>query len=436
MKTRFNGGRFKDNSGQVAVLFALALLPICVMAGFAVDAARLISAEQHLQRAIDAAALAGSKEVRTGTDTADIESVVERVFFANLETSHGDLTCETPEVVSDTAENSAQVSSRCVLPTMFGRTISGQQTMAVAETATAKASYTQLEVAMALDMSESMVGTKSEQLQTALRRAVNALVPDDDTSTRISFVPYGTSVNAGLYGNRAMGRFDHDDRAGDGTDRVCMLYRDGLEATSDATPIAGAWVNELPHPRNCYLPRLEPLTAGKDTLLDMVEDFEADANEQTSTHIGIVWSWYTLSPLWDSVWPTASKPTSYSDLNTRKAMILMTDGRLNVWYVPDYFMTQFPEAAKAHQLAQDACRAMQDEGIITYVVEFDMDGASAGFSGALLSLMSSMYGVDPNDTLSICAGDPSRHFHADDEEELTIVYETIVRQLRGVALTH
>ncbi|MEO1305932.1 MAG: pilus assembly protein TadG-related protein [Pseudomonadota bacterium] len=439
MITRFFGGRFKDNSGQVAVLFALASIPLLALVGFAVDASRLVTAEQHLQRAIDAAALAGSKDVRSGADLEDIEAVVEHIFFANLDTSHSDLECDAPEVTLNPAENSARVTSRCDLPTLFGRTVSGKQMMAVAEAATAKAAYSQLEIAMALDMSQSMVGSKSEQLQTALRRSVNALVDDEDTGTRIAFIPYGISVNAGLYGNKAMGRADHDDRAGDGIDRVCMLYRDGLEMTSDVAPIAGAWVNELRHGANCYLPRLEPLTAGKDTLLDMVENFEADANEYTSTHVGIAWSWFALSPRWHSVWPSASRPKAYSDPNTLKAMILMTDGRLNVNYRtysndPAGTFKMLEEAEKAHRLAREVCQAMRDEGILTYVIEFDTKGLPSDPLGT--AILINTFGLDPRETLEICAGDPSRHHQPDDEDELIAAYESIVSALKGVALTH
>ena len=71
MKTRSFGGRFQDISGQTAVLFALALMPIFAIVGLAVDSARLISAEQHLQRAIDAAALAGAKDARGSLDETD-----------------------------------------------------------------------------------------------------------------------------------------------------------------------------------------------------------------------------------------------------------------------------------------------------------------------------------------------------------------------------
>ena len=247
MKTRLIGGRFNNSSGQVAVLFALALLPILAVVGLAVDSARLVSAEQHLQRAIDAAALAGSKDVRGNEDDlAFVEAQIERVFFANLLTSHADLDCAVPSIEINITNRTVQVGSECDLPTLFGRTISGQQTMEIAEAASAKASYVDLEVVLMMDLSDSMDGDLDDAKAAAKDLTTQLMGTGTSEYVRISVVPYGSTINAGIYGNRSMGRPDIDDSYGDGIDTVCMTDRTGTEAITDAVPIMGQWLSEIP----------------------------------------------------------------------------------------------------------------------------------------------------------------------------------------------
>ena len=50
----------KDSSGNVAIMYALAALPLFLAAGAAIDMARFNSAQTHLQSSIDAGALAAA----------------------------------------------------------------------------------------------------------------------------------------------------------------------------------------------------------------------------------------------------------------------------------------------------------------------------------------------------------------------------------------
>jgi Flp pilus assembly protein TadG len=58
-----------ERGGNVAIIFALASLPIIAGVGFAVDYSRANSVKVALQQALDATALMLSKEA--ATDTAD-----------------------------------------------------------------------------------------------------------------------------------------------------------------------------------------------------------------------------------------------------------------------------------------------------------------------------------------------------------------------------
>jgi hypothetical protein len=82
-----------------------------------------------------------------------------------------------------------------------------------------------------------------------------------------------------------------------------------------------------------------PLTDDKDTLKRRIDKLT------TAGHLGTAWSWYLLSPNWNSVLaqahPSAKPAGAYSDLTTknakgapklRKIAVLMTDGDYNINY--------------------------------------------------------------------------------------------------------
>ena len=52
----------------------------------------------------------------------------------------------------------------------------------------------------------------------------------------------------------------------------------------------------------------------------------------TAGHIGTAWAWYTLSPNWSSLWPSAASPSPTARRTCDKIAILMTDGEYNTEY--------------------------------------------------------------------------------------------------------
>ena len=82
--------------GATAIIFALALLPVIVMIGFAMDIQRANAIKLHLQTAADSAALAGARQYYDGGETA--ASVAETYFVQSVSTmSHGAV-CSAPNV--------------------------------------------------------------------------------------------------------------------------------------------------------------------------------------------------------------------------------------------------------------------------------------------------------------------------------------------------
>lgn len=386
------------------MLFALAIIPVLMVAAFAVDSARQISTDRHLQSAIDAASLAGARAMEDAniTDT-QIKFIALESYKANLLTTHKDAVCTDATITVDRTNATVKVASDCDVQTMFGETLS-PESVSVSSAATAHANVTKLDLALMLDVSGSMSGQKLTDLKTAAKNAARTLItPSTGDRVRISFVSYATSVNAGAYGNAALGRLANDDSDGDGLDTVCVSERIGSASWNNDKPELGKWVGDSA--ASCPTSSLLPLT--NDLTVFDTEINKLVANGWTAGHLGIAWSWYLIAPSWDDIWPTASAPLLSTDPHTVKAVILMTDGQFNTAYETTM--------GNSNEQAKKMCDKMRDDSVLVYAVAFQAPSSA-------------------KTTLKDCAGEDSRFFDASNGQQLLDAYAAIASQLSALTL--
>lgn len=72
------------------------------------------------------------------------------------------------------------------------------------------------------------------------------------------------------------------------------------------------------------------MTKSRSTLLPAISALNNTGG--TAGQTGVAWGWYSLSPNYANVWPADSAPAAYSDGDTLKFAIIMTDGDNNRYY--------------------------------------------------------------------------------------------------------
>lgn len=390
--------------GNAGIVFALCSLPLFVYAAFSIDSARQVSTDRHVQAALDAASLAGANSLRDATLTdVQIETIVGDTLDANLETAHADLTCVDEAVTIDRIEGLVKVEVDCEVPSMIGGTIT-PDVLKVKNISMAQSPLSKLDLAMMVDVSASMNDERMDALKKAAKDTARGLMSlSANGGVRVSLVPYSSSVNAGKFGNPSMGLPDHADPGGDGLDKACVTERLGVAARRDDKPGPGKWIRR--EAIRCPDTPVTPLTNDIDVFEAAVDALVADGI--TAGHLGVAWSWYSISPKWKDIWPTDSAPHEYTDLRAQKAVILMTDGQFNWSYESTL--------GKSNPQARRLCQEMRANGVIIYGVTFHAP-------------------LSAQQTLKKCAASDKRFFDTDSDEDLLEAYAEIASQLSALTL--
>lgn len=407
-KTRFA----RDNRGATAVIFGLTLIPAIGIMGIAVDSWRAFNVSTLTMGALDAAALAAAKGVATeNLSESEAQRQGKDYFNANFKGGTYGATLKSLQIVTDPSMQSATATAELQVETTFTR-IFNVNYMDINRTVTAvyQTDNRDLELAIMLDVTGSMCKpcSKLEDLKVAAKDAVNILLADNrsERKVRIGLAPYSASVNAGRYARRAS-----NGRSVDG----CVFERSGRHAYRDTAPRRGRYLGAMVDPRDptndqygCPPAEVLPITENKSLLNRTIDSY--DAKGWTAGHLGIAWSWYLVSPRWSGVWPASSRPVSYGDKETVKAVILMTDGKFNTSY------RNGPQNDSSTNQAVNLCGNIKDEDVIVYSVAFQAPESA-------------------KDTLKECATSPDYFFDASNGEELRTAFRDIATRLAFPRIT-
>ncbi|MFQ6552758.1 pilus assembly protein TadG-related protein [Aestuariibius insulae] len=347
------------------LIFGLFIFVMMLMVGsLAVDFMRLESQRARLQSTIDRAALAAADL----TQTLDQKEVIlDYVTKAGLKDNVTKI-----EVVDNGNERSAFVSAEITLDTLLMQFI-GIDTLQTASASKADERTPHIEISMVLDVSGSMnTGNRIGSLKTAAKKFVETTLPEtqlasDPAIKSISIIPYNATVVAGprilkefnvsddhafshcvffedkhfettaLSTTEDLIRYPHYDPRNKGYERHPDPYY--IQKGINERRIAGPLCNHAEAgPNGAELNPILPMQTDRQDLIDHIDSFVADG--ATGIDIGVKWGLAFLDPSLDDAVTNliadntsdtlaAGRPFDFDSENSRKIMVLMTDGKMN-----------------------------------------------------------------------------------------------------------
>lgn len=395
------GASFAQNrNGTVAMTFGLMFMAFTMVAGVAIDMGRITYMKARIVSATDAAALAAGNALLDGRlSDSEIEQLAQDYFMANLSEGGELLGSLTPPAVTvDRAKGEVNIDVNGTIPMTITK-IAGFNDVTVPVNSTTRFDQRDIELGMALDVTGSMRGTKLTDLKDAAKNLVDILMPDTGqlNKVRIGLAPYAASINAGSYASVVTGYSGGHN---------CVHERGGANAFTDAAPVG---INKLGRKSSMSCPGVTvlPMTDNKGLLKSTIDSYSATGS--TAGHIGAAWAWYLVSPLWDSIWPSVSKPVPYGSGNTLKVVILMTDGIFNTQYVGTN--------GNSSDQARSVCAAMKQKEVAVYAVAFQAPSEAQAI-------------------LQQCASGTDFYFSADNGAELNLAFQKIAEKLNNLRLTN
>lgn len=367
----------REDDGALMLFGLFMLFLMLVVGGFAIDVMRFERERTHLQNTADRAALAAAALTQTGNPSA---VVLDYFTKAGLEDQY------RPPIVEEGLNfRTVRVNTEMAIPTMFMHAV-GANTLTAPAASAANELIPNVEVSLVLDISGSMRFTDSDgmqqiaRLRPAARNFINRLLAGDRAqTTSISIVPYAGQVNPGpdvfnlMGGQEAMVSFqttvdgvlqtvtqrrDHANshclelQAGDFSSGAIPQF-----ATYAQTPHFMYWAIHNPTMDWGWCPLSGNVAAGEAS--SAIQYLSSNASfltgyidrmrlhDGTGTHYGMLWGLWLLDPA--NRWLTqelvnrdlvhdefSDRPADYDDVETVKALVLMTDGNITEQVRPRY----------------------------------------------------------------------------------------------------
>ncbi len=187
----------RDQRGNFAMTLAIAIIPVALSAGIAVDYTSVSRQQFRLQNAVDAATLAAGKEM-TSLKDRQVRRTVRNYLKANLDAEDFKEIRKT-RIKIDRESNALEVTAQARMPANFGPII-GIRNMRYSATASTALAIGSLEAVLILDNTGSMsVSGKIDALKDASTNFVNNVMDlaGSGDSTKIGIVPFSEYVNVG-----------------------------------------------------------------------------------------------------------------------------------------------------------------------------------------------------------------------------------------------
>jgi Flp pilus assembly protein TadG len=395
--------KFKKNiSGNVAIMFALSLVPLLAGVGVAVDMINFNRVQTVLQAAADAAALAGGSSKNLSKKKA-----LDDIVASFIDSNHAnDMLASAPSVTNsvDPTTGAFKVTIEGQIKTSFMGIVGIPQMKAFASSAVSLG-IQGMEVALVLDNTGSMAGTKLASLKTAAKSLIQILTDAkaDYTDLKFALVPFSKYVNV-----------DTSNSSASWVEATTLPASWNGCVGSRNAPLdeqVGATGGNFPAIDGGVCPTsIMPLTTNVAAINSEIDGMVATGNTYIAG--GLLWGWNVLDA--NAPFTEGRDAAELAAVRGRKVIVLMTDGTNTA--SPLYPNHDGSDATLANTKLTSTCNAVKVDGYDVYTVLFEEPSPVI------------------KDLLRNCATAPENFFDAASNAALIAAFEQIGRQLSGVRL--
>lgn len=411
-------GMARDRRGTTAIIFAIMVIPTMSLVGAALDFTHAFRLKQSMTNAIDAAALAAGSAL--DLTNAQRTELAESYVQANLSQGASETVGAPTVTITD---KTITVSIDATIDTaMLG--VVGIDTISVQATNEVKLSDTKLEVALVLDMTGSMAGSKLASLKASAKDLIDILYTSNSSEefVKVGIVPFadfinvgqeyenaswitldqGDNINCQLFENAGMWWYENSCnqyKNNPGSWQGCVRPRDNPNHTNDADAVSAKITGIF---GGCGISQVMPLSNNPITLRAKISSLGAQG--WTYIPAGLAWGWRILSPN-----EPFTDVVSYDDEEWTKALVLMTDGAntVNFGYT----------GADANTQTAELCTNIKAAGIKIYTIAFEVNDSTT------------------KDMLKDCASSPSDYYDSSDSTALASAFKAIGVDLANLRLS-
>ncbi len=426
---------WRDQRGNTALIFGLAIVPLLALGGGAVDFAQRERVHGEMQSASDTAALAAARIVQDGlmkreSDWSALQAEAVSTATKFITAALTDLTGDAPSIDIQVTQTAVTITTHYDMKTAFLGVI-GLNTLPASTFAEVDMPDPILvEITLVLDYSLSMnQNSKYTRMTTAARDFIAKVAANRADRTKIGIIPFSEFVYADVA--------DTDVRAPDtsgghpwdggstwdgssswsggsststGTATAkCLLNRDYPYSVTNETPVgatASKWEQADPTSSRCKAYEDGGLKAR-----DLTDDFTGLSNALSGMHpvgwtnisLATEMGYHMLSP--NEPFETAR---DFSDPYVRKILVLLTDG---VQTIEAMGPTGEVSIDGANHTTAELCENVKADDISLYTIAYDVDDTSV------------------YDLLSACASGPGAYFEVHDSSGIGAVFDAIYDQI-------
>jgi Flp pilus assembly protein TadG len=235
-------GLGSDQRGAIAVWVAVGLLPLCILVFGLFDISRMSIERRRLQDSLDAATLIAARS------TASDDATLGKIGSAALTTELGKAATSPTFVGSSNGKQVTGTASVSIDAIILG--IIGRPTLTVSAKSVVVRAANNLEIALVLDITGSMAGTRIADLKTAANDLVDIVVQDVQTPyySKVAIVPYSMGVNVSSYADAVRGAVPVSSLTSaawnTGTTKTVSSFTSGTSPTVTTSSAHGLAVND------------------------------------------------------------------------------------------------------------------------------------------------------------------------------------------------